>query len=81
MSRGFYSVVQYCPDPSRAEAVNVGLVLLCVDPHALRVKMTGNHERVRKLFAISKTGFKGFEVLDAGPHEQDRKQCGRTANV
>lgn len=54
MARGFYSVVQYCPDPFRAEAVNVGLVLLCVDPHALRVKMTGNHDRVRKLFAISK---------------------------
>ncbi|MGH7140686.1 MAG: DUF3037 domain-containing protein [Pirellulales bacterium] len=42
MARGFYSVVQYCPDRFRAETVNVGLVLLCVDPHALRVKMTSS---------------------------------------
>ena len=56
MARGFYSVVQYCPDRFCAQAVNVGLVLLCVDPHAVRVKMTGNHDRVRKLFAISKQG-------------------------
>ncbi len=56
MASGFCSVVQYCPDRFRAQAVNVGLVLLCVDPHAVRVKMTGNHDRVRKLFAISKQG-------------------------
>ena len=54
MARGFYSVVQYCPDRFRAEAVNVGLVLLCVDPHTVHVKMTDNLDRVRKLFAINK---------------------------
>ena len=66
MARGFYSVVQYCPDRFRAEAVNVGLVLLCVDPHALRVKMTGNHDRVRKLFAISKQGLKNLKFSTHG---------------
>ncbi len=66
MARGFYSVVQYCPDRFRAEAVNVGLVLLCVDPHAVRVKMTGNHDRVRKLFAISKQGSKNLKFSTDG---------------
>ena len=61
MAIGFYSVVQYCPDRFRAEAVNVGLVLLCVDPHAVRVKMTSNHDRVRKLFAISKPDLKNLK--------------------
>jgi hypothetical protein len=54
MTRGFYSIVQYCPDRFRAEAVNVGLVLLCVEPHALRVRMTTNFDRVLKLFGIGK---------------------------
>lgn len=66
MARGFYSVVQYCPDRSRAEAVNVGLVLLCLDPHALRVKMTGNHDRVRRLFAIGQPELKNLRVSTQG---------------
>lgn len=66
MARGFYSVVQYCPDRFRAEAVNVGLVLLCVDPHVVRVRMTGNLDRVRKLFAISKPDLKNLKVSTDG---------------
>jgi hypothetical protein len=66
MARGFYSVVQYCPDRFRAEAVNVGLVLLCVDPHALRVKMASNHDRARKLFAISKPDLKSLKFSTHG---------------
>lgn len=62
MARGFYSVVQYCPDRFRAEAVNVGLVLLRPEPHALRVRMTGNHDRVRKLFAIDKSELKNLKL-------------------
>ena len=52
MARGFYSVVQYVPDAFRAEAVNIGLVLLRLEPHALRVRMTGNFDRARRLFGI-----------------------------
>jgi hypothetical protein len=59
-------VVQYCPDRFPAEAVNVGLVLLCVDPHALRVRMTSNHERVRKLFVIGKPDLKNLKFSTRG---------------
>ena len=80
MARGFYSVVQYCPDRFRAEAVNVGLVLLCVDPHAVRVRMTGNHDRVRKLFAISKPDLKNLKLSTHGLTSRIENSCGRTAN-
>lgn len=66
MSRGFYSVVQYCPDRFRAEAVNVGLVLLCPDPHTVRVRMTDNHKRVRKLFAVSGPELKNLKFAVNG---------------
>ncbi|MCL4190824.1 MAG: DUF3037 domain-containing protein [Thermoguttaceae bacterium] len=66
MARGFYSVVQYCPDRFRAEAVNVGLVLLCLDPHTVRVRMTGNHERVRKLFSITRPELKNLKLSTDG---------------
>lgn len=66
MARGFYSVVQYCPDRFRAEAINVGLVLLCLDPHAVRVRMTGNHDRVRRLFAVAKPDLKNLKLTTHG---------------
>lgn len=66
MARAFYSVVQYCPNRFRAEAVNVGLVLLCVDPHGVRVRMTDNHDRVRKLFAIDRSDSTNLKVSTDG---------------
>ncbi|MBX3416572.1 MAG: DUF3037 domain-containing protein [Pirellulaceae bacterium] len=62
MSRAFYSVVQYCPDRFRAEAVNVGLILLCLDPHDVRVRLTNNLSRVRKLFHASKGDLKNLKL-------------------
>lgn len=62
MAKGFYSVIQYCPDRFRAEGVNVGLVLLCLEPHALRVRMTQKFGRVRKLFGISKLDLNSLKI-------------------
>lgn len=59
-------MVQYCPDRFRAEAVNVGLVLLCVDPHALRVKMTSNYDRVRKLFELGEPDLTNLRLSTHG---------------
>lgn len=51
--RAFYSVVQYCPDVFRAEAVNVGLVLYREEPRFLRARIIDNHRRARRVFGIS----------------------------
>lgn len=66
MARAFYSVVQYCPDRFRAETVNVGLVLLCVDPHVVHVKMTGNFDCARRLFGIGKPELQNMKVSTQG---------------
>lgn len=66
MARGFYSVVQYCPDRFRAEAVNVGLVLLRLEPHELRVRMTSNHDRVRRLFRVGKKELQDLKFATDG---------------
>jgi hypothetical protein len=66
MARGFYSVVQYCPDRFRAEAVNVGLVLLCLEPHGVRVRMTSHHDRVRRLFAVTSAELKNLKLATHG---------------
>ena len=64
--RAFYSIVQYCPDRFRAEAVNIGLVLLCIEPHGLRVRITENHDRVRKLFSVARSELKNLKMATDG---------------
>ncbi len=48
--KGYYSLVQYCPDVARLEAANVGVVLLCPEVGFLDVKLIAGNARVRKFF-------------------------------
>lgn len=48
--KGYYSVIQYCPDRSRAEAANVGVVLFTENPHHLAVKLSETYARVERFF-------------------------------
>jgi len=48
--RGYYSIVQYCPDPSRLEAVNIGLALFCPECSFLKVRFGRRKTRVDQLF-------------------------------
>jgi hypothetical protein len=47
--KGYYSVMQYCPDQSRAEAANVGVVLLTEQP-TIAVKTSETFARVKRFF-------------------------------
>jgi hypothetical protein len=48
--RGYYSLIQYCPDALRLEAVNVGLVLLCPALDYMDVGLTDDDDRIRRVF-------------------------------
>lgn len=47
---GYYSIVQYCPDPMRKEVANVGVVLLCPEKDFLAVRMAKDAHRIREVF-------------------------------
>jgi hypothetical protein len=47
---GFYSLVQYCPDRSRLEAANLGVVLLCPSRGFLGIRIANGNERIRRFF-------------------------------
>jgi hypothetical protein len=47
---GFYSIVQYCPDPMRKEVANVGVVLFCPEHQFLAVRMAKDAHRVKEVF-------------------------------
>jgi len=49
-TRGYYSLIQYCPDPSRAESANVGVALFCPDINFLDASISTNNERIERFF-------------------------------
>lgn len=56
MTKGYYSLIQFCPDRGRLETVNVGLVLLCPEHNFLKVRLSSSNTRLKKL-----VGGRGFD--------------------
>lgn len=50
---GYYSLLQYCPDQSRAEVANVGVVLLCPELRFLDAQLAQGNDRVRTVFKVA----------------------------
>jgi len=50
MTKGYYSLVQYCPDMSRYEAANVGIVLFVPEINFIKAKMSSDNGKVRRFF-------------------------------
>ncbi|HEV2455628.1 MAG TPA: DUF3037 domain-containing protein [Verrucomicrobiae bacterium] len=49
-TKGYFSLVQYCPDPARQEAANVGVVLFCPEAQFIRARTAGTISRIRRFF-------------------------------
>ncbi len=51
MSQGYFSLIQYCPDWTRLEVCNLGVMLFCSEPQFLDVAMTRRYAtRIHKIF-------------------------------
>lgn len=64
--RGYYSLVQYCPDTSRLELANIGVVLFCAVQSFLQVRMTSNHSRINQMFGRGKRDLARLKVIKEG---------------
>ena len=49
-TKGYYSLVQYCPDVARQEAANVGVVLFCPELAFLEARLASSNHRIRRFF-------------------------------
>jgi hypothetical protein len=47
---GYYSIIQYCPDPSRLEAANVGVLLFSPKHLFLKAQTARDNRRIRQFF-------------------------------
>lgn len=52
--KGYYSLIQFCPDMSRLESVNQGVVLFCPDAGFLQARMAKGNDRASKLVGRKK---------------------------
>lgn len=48
--KGYYGIIQYCPDSSRAEAANVGVILFCPRLRFIEARTSRGNDRVRRFF-------------------------------
>jgi hypothetical protein len=48
--KGYYSLIQYCPDLSRLEAANIGVILFCPELGYIRAKTAQGNDRIRRFF-------------------------------
>lgn len=48
--KGYYSIIQYCPDLGKAEAANVGVLLFCPEKMFLRALIAPNNRRIIRFF-------------------------------
>lgn len=58
--KGYYSLIQYCPDPSRLEAANVGVLLFCPALRFVKARLSENNRRIDKFF-----GHQDWELVRA----------------
>ncbi len=48
--KGYYSLIQFCPDPSRLESINLGVLVYSPDHGGLEFQLTESNQRIRKVF-------------------------------
>jgi len=51
--KGYYSIIQYCPDLSRGEVANIGVLLFCPEVHFIQAKVAEGNDRIRRFFGQS----------------------------
>src|SRR5262245_23233492 len=49
-TKGYYSIVQYCPDLGRIEAANIGVLVFCPETGFLRAMTTRTNGRIIRFF-------------------------------
>lgn len=72
--KGYYSIVQYCPELSRFEAANIGVLLFCPESGFLKVVTSGNNSRIIKFFGSEGHDWKRINTIKKGLQDRLDKE-------
>ena len=73
-TRGYYCLIQFCPDPSRLEAANIGVLLFCPDRDFLRTRTSSDDSRVRRFFGPTAYDQKRLNAFKSGLEDRLAKE-------
>jgi hypothetical protein len=62
-AKGYYSLIQYCPDLSRLEAANVGVLLFCPERRFIKARVSHNNDRIRRFFSPEQADWKKIDAM------------------
>ena len=80
-SKAYYCVVQYCPDMSRLEAANVGVVLFCPEKQFLAARMSRDNARIRRFFGSEGRDWQCINSFKLGMEERLSLEQGRIVTL
>lgn len=78
--KGYYSIVQYCPDLSRLEAANIGVLLFCPESGFLKVLTSANNGRIIRFFGSAGHDWKQINTIKSGLQDRLDKEGIRTVD-
>jgi len=62
-TKGYFCLVQYCPDIARAEAANVGVVLFSPEHRFIRARVSESIRRIRRFFGEDVEGYRHLNAM------------------
>lgn len=79
--RGYYSLLQFCPDLRRAEAANVGALLFCEEAQYLNCKVASGNDRVRRFFRAEGDALSRLDDAKLAMERRIRAEADRIRSV
>jgi hypothetical protein len=73
--KGYYSLVQYCPDVARQEAANVGVVLFCPELLFLEARLASSNHRVRRFFGEEADQYRHLNAMKQALQDRFRVEA------
>jgi hypothetical protein len=80
-SRGYYSLIQYCPDLGRFEAANVGVLLFCPERGFLKARTASTNARISRFFGSHGHDWKRINVFKKGIEDRLQREGGRIRSL
>ncbi len=80
-AKGYYSVIQYCPDLGRFEAANVGVLLFCPEKHFIRALTSNNNGRIIRFFGSEGHDLARINTFKRGLEDRLQKEVSTIKSV
>lgn len=80
-SKGYYSIIQYCPDLARLEAANIGVLLFCPEEMYLQGRTVRDNKRIRHFFGSEGHDWARINSFKQGIEERLVRESGSITSL